>query len=185
MKFIYACITILLLTGCGSGNHEETAKDAPAEISKTDSQMKDQLETEEQGFDQPESTVPAELMQSWEGFKTAVSDNDLKTLTQYLVFPMQGDCLENVIALSTPSQQITAVDFSVHGGKMLTDKFKALVDKADLGQLLSTKNADNRFDLVLHEKSKSFDGYNVEFSTIYQFQVLGEQIKMVAIYCAG
>lgn len=185
MKFIYACIIVMLITGCGSGNHGEPSKDAPGETSEMNEKVNDQRQTEEEKVHQPESEVPDELAQSWEGFQKAVAEDDLQTLTQYLVFPMQGDCLESVIALSTPTQQITAVDFSVHGGKMLTPKFKELVANASFKELYSSKNADNRFDLALHEKAKSFDGYDVEFSTIYQFQVVGNQIKMVAVYCAG
>ena len=123
--------------------------------------------------------------EQWIEFKQIVKNDDAASMIKYMTFPMGGDCLPGQILLSKPNNQISALDFATHGGKMLTPEFKELVGDSDIEELIASKNADNRFDLTLKETKTSFSGDVVELTTTYQFKIQGDQIKMVAIYCTG
>lgn len=130
-----------------------------------------------------EDQILASVSKDWQRFQNAVVSNERDAFADFFVFPTEGNCLEKVLRIMNTGKPTDRQDVAIHSGKMMNDAFVTLVKNTTVQDLKLNDANRSLYDLILVEHGQSFDGVDISYTTTYRFQVNGNKLVIVGVYC--
>ncbi len=130
-----------------------------------------------------EDQILSGVTSEWSRFQNAVVTQNRGEFAEFFVFPTEGNCLERVLKIMNTGKPTSKQDVAIHSAKMMTDPFTDLVKNTAVTDLKLNDANRSLYDLILIEQGQSFDGVDISYSTTYRFQVNGNKLVIVGVYC--